>query len=98
MVKSLQLAFETIPVVVWLGSKFSKYIHDSLLVLLCHLFALAFVPPTEIPAAFDALKPHLPPEANDVVIWFEENYIFGRIRRHLRNGEPISSSQLFPPE
>ena len=29
------------------------------------------------------LKPEIPPEANSVVTWFEENYVHGRIQRRL---------------
>jgi len=35
--------------------------------MLCHLFALAFLPSQEIPEAFDTLKLEMPPEANEVV-------------------------------
>ena len=44
-----------------------------------HLFALAFLPSQEIPAAFDILKPIMPLEANGVVQWFEDNYIYGKV-------------------
>ncbi len=66
--------------------------------MLRHLFALAFLPPQEIPEAFDILKLEMPSEANEVVQWFEDNYIYGRIRRHLRNGTVIRSAPLFPPQ
>jgi len=39
----------------------------------------------------------LPSEANDVVQWFEDNYVNGRIRRQLRNGNVIRNQPLFPP-
>ena len=51
--------------------------------MLRHLFALAFLPPQEIPEAFDILKLEMPPEANEVVQWLEDNYVHGRICRHL---------------
>ena len=69
--------------------------HFSL--MLRHLFALAFLPPEEIPTVFDILKPNMPPEASNVVQWFEDNYIYGRIRRQMLNGNVIRDSPLFPP-
>ena len=65
--------------------------------MLRHLFALAFLPPEEIPTVFDILKPRMPPEACNVVQWFEDNYIYGRIRRQMLNGNVIRDSPLFPP-
>lgn len=62
-----------------------------------HLFALAFLHSDEIPGAFDELKPHLPDEAHEVIDWFENNYVHGRIRRYLRNGVAVRSTPLFPP-
>ncbi|GES82704.1 uncharacterized protein LOC111041937 [Rhizophagus clarus] len=52
----------------------------------------------EIPDAFDMLKLVMPPEANEVTQWFEDNYVHRKIRRHLRNGNTIRSAPLFPPE
>jgi hypothetical protein len=66
--------------------------------MLRHLFALAFLPPQEIPDAFDILKLEMPPEANEVVQWFEDNYVHGKIRWHLRNETVIRSAPLFPPQ
>ncbi|PKY57294.1 hypothetical protein RhiirA4_331280 [Rhizophagus irregularis] len=66
--------------------------------MLRHLFALAFLPSDEIPEAFNALKLEMPPEADEVVKWFEEIYVLGKIRRHLRNGNTIRSDPLFPPQ
>jgi hypothetical protein len=66
--------------------------------MLRHLFALAFLPPQEIPEAFDILKLEIPPEANEVVQWFEENYVHGKIRRRLRNENVVRSAPLFPPQ
>ncbi|RGB38672.1 hypothetical protein C1646_755478 [Rhizophagus diaphanus] len=40
----------------------------------------------------------MPPEADEVVKWFEEIYVHGKIRRHLRNGNTIRSDPLFPPQ
>ena len=66
--------------------------------MLRHLFALAFLPSDEIPGAFDILKPEMPPEANELVQWFEDNYVHGRIRRRLRNESVIRVTLLFPPQ
>ena len=63
--------------------------------MLQHLFALAFLPPQEIPEAFDILKLEMPSEANEVVQWFEDNYVHGKIRRHLRNKTVIRLAPLF---
>jgi len=62
------------------------------------LFALAFLPSHEIPVAFDLLKQEIPLEANEIVQWFKENYVYGRVRRQLRNGTIIRASPLFPPQ
>ena len=53
--------------------------NEKFSLMLQHLFALAFLPPQEIPAAFDILKPIMPLEANNVVQWFEDNYIHRRL-------------------
>jgi hypothetical protein len=68
--------------------------HFSL--MLRHLFALAFLPAQEIPTVFNILKPRMPPEAIRVIQWFEDNYIYGRIRRHTRNNV-IRDPPQFPP-
>ena len=49
-------------------------------------------------AAFDELKDHIPPEANEIVEWFEEYYVHGRTRRTLRHGNAIRTPPLFPPD
>ncbi|CAB4373838.1 unnamed protein product [Rhizophagus irregularis] len=72
--------------------------NEQFSLMLCHLFALAFLPSDEIPEAFNALKLEMPPEADEVVKWFEEIYVHGKIRRHLRNGNTIHSDPLFPPQ
>ena len=71
---------------------------EHLSLMLRHLFALAFLPSDEIPTAFDNLKTEIPPIANNVIQWFEDNYIYGRIRRRLRTGNVIHTSPLFPPQ
>ena len=63
-----------------------------------HIPALAFLPPDEIPAAFDELRDNISLEANGVIRWFEDNYVYGRIRRTSRNGNIIRSPPLFPPD
>ncbi|CAJ0830968.1 10569_t:CDS:2 [Entrophospora sp. SA101] len=60
-----------------------------------HIPALAFLPPDDIPAAFDQLKDDIPPEANEIVEWFEEYYVHGRTRRTLRDGNAIRAPPLF---
>ena len=65
--------------------------------LIRHLFALAFLPSDEIPDSFEVLKSCLPEEASDVITWFENNYVLGRVRRHLRNGAVVRAPQTFPP-
>lgn len=61
------------------------------------MLALAFIPPDNIPAAFDELKGIFPPEAEEVVQWFEDNYVHGWIRRrNQKNGTIIRTDPLFP--
>jgi len=59
--------------------------------------ALAFLPANDIPQAFDQIKITFPAEANEIVEWFEENYVHGRPRRSLRAGVVVRSPPLFPP-
>ena len=77
----------------------TQYGNDEYLsLMLRHLFALAFLPSQEIPGAFDILKQEMPSEANDVVQWFENNYVHGRVRRQLLNGTEIRNQPLFPSQ
>ncbi|CAG8456651.1 11276_t:CDS:1 [Dentiscutata heterogama] len=69
---------------------------DFSLLIRC-ISALAFLPPEEIPSAFDELKLHIPPEASRIVQWFEETYVYGRVRHVYRNGNISRSEPLFPP-
>ncbi|CAG8793812.1 23115_t:CDS:1, partial [Gigaspora rosea] len=62
-----------------------------------HISALAFLPPSEIPAVFDELKVHIPVEVHDVVQWFEDNYVHGRVRHVHRNSTLVWSELSFPP-
>ncbi|CAG8519713.1 8029_t:CDS:2, partial [Scutellospora calospora] len=71
---------------------------ENFSILIRHIPALAFLPHNEIPAAFDELKTHIPAEANDIIKWFEEYYVHGKIRRVHRNGTEIRSEPLFPPK
>src|SRR4051794_13408212 len=66
--------------------------------MLRHLFALAFLSPEEIPEAFNILKLEMPPETNEVIQWFEDNYVHARIRQHLQNETVICSAPLFSPQ
>ncbi|KAL4126688.1 hypothetical protein QTP88_010897 [Uroleucon formosanum] len=47
---------------------------------LCQIIALAFLPPTQIPGAFDELKSTIPKKVFEIMQWFENNYTHGRIR------------------
>jgi hypothetical protein len=62
-----------------------------------HIPALAFLSDAEIPDAFDELKPLIPNEAQEIVKWFEETYVHGRVRVNIRNGNIIRHTPLFPP-
>jgi hypothetical protein len=59
--------------------------------------ALAFLPPTEIPGAFDELKSTILEEAFGIMQWFENNYVHGRIRRIITGGNVSLTALLFPP-
>ena len=63
---------------------------ENFSLLIRHIPALAFLPSNEIPSAFDELKTNIPPEANEIMEWFENYYVYGRARRTLRrNGNII---------
>src|SRR5437762_706848 len=70
---------------------------ENLSLMLRHLFALAFLLSQKIPAALDILKPTMPSEANGVVQWFEDNYVYGRIRRQPQFSDAVRDLPLFPP-
>ena len=59
--------------------------------------ALAFLSPLEIPKAFDNLKLQIPEEAADLIKWFEDNCVHGRVRKRLLNGNTTRWPPLFPP-
>ncbi|CAB4425523.1 unnamed protein product [Rhizophagus irregularis] len=46
---------------------------------LCHITALAFLPSSEIPNAFDQVKSLMPPNAIELVQYFEDNYVHGKL-------------------
>lgn len=71
---------------------------EHLNIMIRHLFALAFLPSDEIPAAFDILKPEIPSVANNVIQWFDDNYVHGKIRRRFRTGNVVHIPPLFPPQ
>ncbi|CAG8443868.1 13218_t:CDS:2 [Gigaspora rosea] len=48
-------------------------------------------------AAYEELKTHIPDEAGHVVRWFEETFIYSRVRHTHRNGNISRSEPLFPP-
>jgi hypothetical protein len=73
-------------------------VDEHLNLMLRHLFALAFLPSDDIPGAFDILKSEMPEVADDVVKWFEEYYVHGKIRRTLRNNNTVRNPPLFPPK
>lgn len=62
-----------------------------------HIPALAFLPPDDIPAAFEELRTNMPAEANGIMEWFQDYYIYGRVRRTLRNGSVVRHAPLFSP-
>lgn len=77
----------------------SKYGNDqNLNLLIRHFLALAFLNPLEIPVAFDELKELLPEEAEPIIKWFDDNYVRGRHRRTLRNGQIQRWPLAYPPE
>ncbi|CAF1547505.1 unnamed protein product [Rotaria sordida] len=66
--------------------------------LIRHIPALAFLSPLEIPDAFDELKVILPSDAEPIIQWFENNYVYGRVKRILRNGRVQRHNPLYSPE
>lgn len=59
---------------------------------------MAFLSPLEIPVAFNELKELLPEEAKPIIKWFDNNYVRGRHRRTLRNGQIQRWPLAYPPE
>ena len=61
--------------------------------------ALAFLQPSEIPSAFDQIKPLMTPNTTELVQYFEENYVHGKPRRRrFRNQAVTRNPPQFPPE
>ena len=58
--------------------------------------ALAFLPASDIEAAWLTLKDTIPEEGIQVVNYFDENYVRGKVRRVLQ-GQEMRSPPLFPP-
>ncbi|CAG8762470.1 15514_t:CDS:2, partial [Dentiscutata erythropus] len=71
--------------------------YSTFSIKLRHLTALAFLPSTEIPAAFDQIKPLMPPNASNIINYFENTYIRREIRQQLRNRNIIYDLPLFLP-
>ncbi|CAB4374514.1 unnamed protein product [Rhizophagus irregularis] len=66
---------------------------------LCHITALAFLPSSEIPNAFDQVKSLMPPNAVELVQYFEDNYVHGKVIRrhqHRHNQSVIRNPPQFP--
>ncbi len=68
---------------------------EHLSLMLCHLFALAFLLPDKILTIFDILKTKILSIANNIVQWFENNYIYGRIWWWLKTGNVTRTPSLF---
>ncbi|XP_059175689.1 uncharacterized protein LOC131955549 [Physella acuta] len=64
--------------------------------LMRQIAALAFLPSAEIPEAFNELKNIFPPNTAELVKWFDETYVCGRVR--LLNAREVRVPPLFPPE
>lgn len=67
-------------------------------IMVRHIPALAFLPDSEIPDAFNALKNVMPEKAKDLMSWFEENYVLGKVRRRFRDGSVNRSNPIYPPK
>lgn len=72
--------------------------NEEFSIKLRQITALAFLPPSEIPAAFDQVKALSPENTEGVIEYFENNYVHGRVRQTLRNRSVRRASPLFPPE
>lgn len=76
----------------------SKYVRDKLFALILRqICSLAFLPPNRIPKCFNTLKKNLITENNDIIKWFDENFVSGRVRRILPNGTLIHAPPVYPP-
>ncbi len=70
---------------------------ENFSLLIRHISAFAFLPSEDIPAAFDELKINMPIEACEIIEWFENYYVHGRVRHTLKNGNVVRSTPLFSP-
>ena len=62
-----------------------RYETDANFALQCRMIgALAFVPPADVPDAFDSLAAHIPGELIPVLDYFEDTYIGRPVRREPR--------------
>ncbi|XP_021706655.1 uncharacterized protein LOC110678299 [Aedes aegypti] len=59
--------------------------------------ALAFLPPSKIPEAFDMLKASALYRLTEFFSYFEENYVHGRVRRTTKQGRVTRNDPLYPP-
>ncbi|CAG8652284.1 16178_t:CDS:2 [Dentiscutata heterogama] len=74
----------------------SRYSMEKDFSLLIRSFsALAFLPPSEIPAAYEELKTHIPAKARHIIRWFEETFIYSRVRHMHRSGNISRLDPLF---
>jgi hypothetical protein len=71
---------------------------QNLSLMIRNLPALAFLNHAEIPQAFDDLRNIMPWGTEEIVQWFEENYVHGRVRNQVRIGQNPRNPPLFPPE
>ncbi|CAB4479940.1 unnamed protein product [Rhizophagus irregularis] len=46
---------------------------------------------------FNELKTYTPAEASQIIDWFDNYYVYGKIRHTLRNGNIVRTEPLFPP-
>jgi hypothetical protein len=74
--------------------------NEEFSLLIRHIPALAFLPIDEIPSAFEELKIKIKEyeQTDELVKWFEDNYILGRVRRVLRDGTVVRGNPLYPPQ
>ncbi|CAB4420785.1 unnamed protein product [Rhizophagus irregularis] len=61
-----------------------------------HMTALAFLPSSEIPHAFDQIKSLMPPNASQIVQYFEETYVneLWSVHELIENGYPRTQNMV----
>ena len=63
----------------------ARYENDAPFALQCRMIsAIAFVPPADVPDAFEALSEEVVPELTPILDYFEDNYIGRPDRRGIR--------------